>query len=183
MIYLLVKQYISLSKEVVYCVSNKKYYLLWNYLENKQYITVDNRCILLYTVIQMEEINMHMIINNSSMVPIYEQIMNQLKTAIIQGELAADTMLPSVRGLSGELKISALTVKKAYDCLEEEGYVVTVHGKGTFVSQINPDLLKETKQKEVEEEFAIAITKAYGCGMSESEIRALFEIVMEDRHD
>ena len=183
LIYLLVKQYISLSKEVVYCVSNKKYYLLWNYLENKQYITVDNRCILLYTVIQMEEINMHMIINNSSMVPIYEQIMNQLKTAIIQGELAADTMLPSVRGLSGELKISALTVKKAYDCLEEEGYVVTVHGKGTIVSQINPDLLKETKQKEVEEEFAIAITKAYGCGMSESEIRALFEIVMEDRHD
>ena len=126
---------------------------------------------------------MHMIINNSSMVPIYEQIMNQLKTAIIQGELAADTMLPSVRGLSGELKISALTVKKAYDCLEEEGYVVTVHGKGTFVSQINPELLKETKQKKVEEELAMAITKAYGCGMSESEIRALFEIVMEDRHD
>ena len=126
---------------------------------------------------------MHMIINNSSMVPIYEQIMNQLKAAIIQGELAADTMLPSVRGLSGQLKISALTVKKAYDCLEEEGYVVTVHGKGTFVSQINPELLKETKQKEVEEEFAATIAKAYGCGLSDSEIRKLFEIVMEDKHD
>ncbi|MGN0166717.1 MAG: GntR family transcriptional regulator [Acetatifactor sp.] len=126
---------------------------------------------------------MHMIINNSSMVPIYEQIVNQLKAAIIQGKLAADTMLPSVRGLSGELKISALTVKKAYDCLEEEGYVVTVHGKGTFVSQINPELLKETRQKEVEDELAAVITKAYGCGMDEGEIRELFEIVMEEHHD
>lgn len=106
---------------------------------------------------------MHMIINHSSMVPIYEQIMNQLKSAIIQGELEADTMLPSVRGLSGELKISALTVKKVYDCLEEEGYVITVHGKGIFVSKINPELLKETKQKEVEEDFMTAIEKAYGC--------------------
>lgn len=106
---------------------------------------------------------MHMIINHSSMVPIYEQIMNQLKSAIIQGELEADTMLPSVRGLSGELKISALTVKKAYDCLKEERYVITVHGKGIFVSKINPELLKETKQKEVEEDFMTAIEKAYGC--------------------
>ena len=64
---------------------------------------------------------MHIIINNSSMVPIYEQIIDQIKTAIIKGELQPDTVLPSVRGLSKELKISALTVKKAYDNLEEEG--------------------------------------------------------------
>ena len=65
---------------------------------------------------------MHIIINNSSMVPIYEQIIDQIKSAIIRGELQPDTVLPSVRSLSKELKISALTVKKAYDNLEEEGY-------------------------------------------------------------
>jgi len=129
----------------------------------------------------MEEINMHMIINHSSMMPIYEQIMNQLKAAIIQGELAADTMLPSVRGLSGELKISALTVKKAYDCLEEEGYVTTVHGKGTFVLRVNPELLKETRRKEVEDELAAVLAKACGSGMSISEIRELFELCLEEQ--
>ncbi len=123
---------------------------------------------------------MHMIINHSSMIPIYEQIMNQLKAAIIEGGLAADTMLPSVRGLSGELKISALTVKKAYDCLEEEGFVVTVHGKGTFVAGVNPELLKETKRREVEEELAAVLDKACGCGMTKNEIRELFELCMEE---
>ncbi len=77
---------------------------------------------------------MHIIVNNTSMTPIYEQIMEQVKTAIINGELTENTLLPSVRGLSKELKISALTVKKAYDNLEQEGFTVTVHGKGTFIS-------------------------------------------------
>ena len=80
---------------------------------------------------------MHIIINNSSMVPIYEQIIDQIKSAIIRGELQPDTVLPSVRSLSKELKISALTVKKAYDNLEEEGFTVTVHGKGTYVAATN----------------------------------------------
>lgn len=126
---------------------------------------------------------MHVIINNSSMVPIYEQIVEQLKSAIIRGELAADALLPSVRSLSGELKISALTVKKAYDCLEAEGHVVTVHGKGTFVSQVNPALLKETKRREVEEGLAAAAVKAGACGMSAQEFRQLFELIMEEYHD
>ncbi len=77
---------------------------------------------------------MHIILNNSSMVPIYEQIVDQVKNLIIGGEIQENEALPSVRALSAELKISALTVKKAYDRLEEEGFVVTVHGKGTFVA-------------------------------------------------
>ncbi|MFQ7840037.1 MAG: GntR family transcriptional regulator, partial [Thomasclavelia spiroformis] len=72
---------------------------------------------------------MKIIINNSSMTPIYEQIVDQIKAMIINGELVANTVLPSVRSLSKELKISALTVKKAYDQLEQTGFTITVHGK------------------------------------------------------
>ena len=77
---------------------------------------------------------MKIIINSSSMVPIYEQIVDQVKAQIISGELKEDDNLPSVRTLSKELRISALTVKKAYDSLEQEGFTVTIHGKGTYVA-------------------------------------------------
>ena len=77
---------------------------------------------------------MDIIVNHSSMQPIYEQIGNQIKEKIMHGILKADTPLPSVRTLAKELKVSALTVKKAYDALEEEGFVITIHGKGSFVA-------------------------------------------------
>ena len=83
---------------------------------------------------------MNIIINNSSMTPIYEQIVSQMKEKIMTGQLKPDTMLPSVRTLSKDLRISALTVKKAYDAMEQEGYIVTVHGKGSFVANVNPNL-------------------------------------------
>lgn len=123
---------------------------------------------------------MHIIVNNTSMVPIYEQIMDQIKTAIINGELTEDTMLPSVRGLSKELKISALTVKKAYDHLEQEGFTVTVHGKGTFVAAANGDRIKEEWQKEVEQDLEQTIAKARKSGLSDEEIRNIFEILLTE---
>lgn len=123
---------------------------------------------------------MHIIINNSSMVPIYEQIMDQIKTAIVKGELQPDTVLPSVRGLSKELKISALTVKKAYDNLEEEGFTVTVHGKGTYVAATNKDLMREEQLREVEHDLEQAVSKGRRCGLSDAEIRDLFTMIMED---
>ena len=92
---------------------------------------------------------MKLIINNSSMQPIYDQIVTQIKGCIMRRELKAEEMLPSVRGLAKELKVSALTVKKAYDALEEEGFVVTVHGKGSFVAAFNQNFLMEEKRKEV----------------------------------
>lgn len=122
---------------------------------------------------------MHIIINHSSMVPIYEQIMDQIKTAIVNGTLKADDILPSVRGLSKELKISALTVKKAYDNLEAEGFTVTVHGKGTFVTAANTQLLKEEQIKEVEQDLEKAVSKGKGYGMDNKEIRELFNMIME----
>ena len=89
-------------------------------------------------------------------------------------------MLPSVRSLSKELKISALTVKKAYDNLEAEGMTVTVHGKGTYVAASNTQLMEEERRKEVEADLEAAIQKGRRCGMKEEEIRSLFELIMED---
>jgi len=123
---------------------------------------------------------MNIIINNSSMTPIYEQIVSQMKEKIMTGQLKPDTMLPSVRTLSKDLRISALTVKKAYDAIEQEGYIVTVHGKGSFVANINPNLAMEEKQKEVEKLFEQGIRKARECGMSTEDTKELFQVVLGD---
>lgn len=123
---------------------------------------------------------MHIILNKTSMVPIYEQLIDQIKKEIISGELKGDEMLPSVRTLSGELRISSLTVKKAYDKLEEEGFVITVHGKGTFVAATDHQLAMEARRKSVEEEMAAAIEKAKALGMSNEEILEIVNIIMEE---
>lgn len=123
---------------------------------------------------------MKIIINSSLMVPIYEQIVDQVKMLIRRGELKENDILPSVRTLSKELKISALTVKKAYDSLESEGFTVTVHGKGTYVAASNAELLLEEQKKEVEADLEIAIQKGRRCGISDEDIRSLFELIMEE---
>lgn len=123
---------------------------------------------------------MDIIISNSSMQPIYEQIVLQIKAKIMNGELKEETMLPSVRALAKEIKVSALTVKKAYDALEEEGFVVTVHGKGSFIALANQALMLEEKKKEVEADLEMAIRKGRSCGMSDEELTQLFQIVLED---
>ena len=123
---------------------------------------------------------MKIIINNSSMVPIYEQIMEQIKAQIISEELKENDILQSVRTMAKELKISALTVKKAYDNLEEEGFTVTVHGKGTYVAATNKNLMREEQLKEVEYDLEQAIMKGRRCGLNDEEIRNLFEMIMED---
>lgn len=123
---------------------------------------------------------MHIILNNTSMVPIYEQLMNQVKSQIINGELAENAALPSVRALSGELRISALTVKKAYDKLEEEGFVITVHGKGTFVAATDKSLAMEARRKTVEDDFATAIQKARAVGFTKADILEIVQIILEE---
>lgn len=123
---------------------------------------------------------MKIIINSSSMVPIYEQIIDQIKTKIIKGELKENECLPSVRSLSKELKISALTVKKAYDTLEQLGFTATIHGKGTYVTKTNMELLLEEQRKEIETDLEMAIQKGKRCGLSKEEIRDLFEIILEE---
>ena len=124
---------------------------------------------------------MKIMINHTSMQPIYEQIVDRIKYQVVHGELQGGEALPSVRTLAKELQISALTVKKAYDFLEGEGLVVTVHGKGSFISQTNEELLEEAGRREVEEALEKAINKGKTCGMNESELRELFEIILEDK--
>ena len=123
---------------------------------------------------------MKIIINSSSMVPIYEQIMDQIKARITAGDLKENDILPSVRTLAKELKISALTVKKAYDNLEQDGFTVTVHGKGTYVAAANMERMLEEQRREVEEGLEKAVEKGRRCGMNDEEIRELFELIMED---
>ena len=122
---------------------------------------------------------MKIIINTSLMVPIYEQIVDQIKMLIRNGELKENDNLPSVRTLSKELKISALTVKKAYDNLESEGFTVTVLGKGTYVAATNTELLLEEQKKELEADLEQAIQKGRRCGISDEDIKSLFELILE----
>lgn len=123
---------------------------------------------------------MHLLINNSSMQPIYEQLVTQIKNLIITGALLEETPLPSVRTLSKELKISALTVKKAYDRLEEEGFIITVHGKGSFIAHAGSMLLDEEAKKQVENDLESAIRKGFRCGMTKTDIKELFHLILEE---
>ncbi len=123
---------------------------------------------------------MKLIINSSSMVPIYEQLVEQIKAMIVKGELTPDELLPSVRSLAKELKISALTVKKAYDALEEEGLTISVHGKGTFVNAIDSTKVLEERRREVEADLEMAIRKGRSCALSNEELKQMFTLLLED---
>ena len=122
---------------------------------------------------------MNIIINHSSMVPIYEQIVDVVKTQIRKGELKEDEKLPSVRTFAKELRVSALTVKKAYDALEEEGFAITIHGKGTYITAANTELLLEEQKKEIEADLEKAVFKARRCGISDEELKNLLELILE----
>ena len=152
----------------------------------KQLTTVSN-CYILFVEgrksvlpIRQGGVDMNIIINNSSMIPVYEQLVGQIKQEILDGELTEGAMLPSVRHLSAELRISALTVKKAYDRLEEEGFVNTVHGKGTFVTATNRQLAVEARRRAVEEDFSVAVQRAKLLGLEDGEIREIVEIFLSE---
>ena len=123
---------------------------------------------------------MKIIVDHTSMQPIYEQIVEQIKKQILQGTLREGAPLDSVRMLAKDLKVSALTVKKAYDALEEEGFTVTVHGKGTYIAATNRELLLEDQKKELEEALYQAIQKGRRYGISDGDIQELFALLMEE---
>ena len=123
---------------------------------------------------------MNIIISNSSMQPIYEQVVSQIKSEILKGSLVPESKLPSVRELAGDLRISALTVKKAYDTLEQEGFIITVHGKGSFVAGVNVGLRQEEQKKEIEQELESVIRKGRTYGMSSEELTELFQLILEE---
>lgn len=122
---------------------------------------------------------MHIILNHSSMVPIYEQLMEQIKSEMIYSRLKENEALPSVRTLAGELRISALTVKKAYDGLEAAGFVTTIHGKGTYVTAADKQLAMEARRKTVEDEFQKIIDRAEAMGLDREEILEIVQKLIE----
>ena len=122
---------------------------------------------------------MQIIIQNSSQVPIYEQITRQIKEQIAGGLLLMGAPLPSVRALAKELKISALTVKKAYDSLEQEGFITTVHGKGSFVAGVGKNLLDEEAKRELERRMEEVIMMARRIGVDKEELKSLIDLLME----
>ena len=123
---------------------------------------------------------MNLIINHSSMEPIYEQLSRQIRSLISTGQMKEGEPLPSVRVLAKELRISALTVKKAYDDLEQEGFITTVHGKGSFVSSACQELFLEQQKQEVENLLEQAVRKGRSLGLSNQELTDTFELILED---
>ena len=123
---------------------------------------------------------MNIIISNNSSVPIYEQIENAIKEAIFSNELKEEDMLPSVRNLANDLKISFLTVKKAYDELEREGFIKTVQGKGSFIAPKNLELIKEEKLKEIQDYIEKIYNISKVANIAEDEIKELFKMIFEE---
>ena len=114
------------------------------------------------------------------MVPIYEQLVNQIKSLILEESLRENEPLPSVRVLAKEIKASALTVKKAYDLLEQEGFITTVHGKGSFVLSVNRHAKRENLLYSTQEELEQVIKKARQAGISKAELVELIAMILEE---
>ncbi|CCQ96323.1 Transcriptional regulator, GntR family [[Clostridium] ultunense Esp] len=121
--------------------------------------------------------SMRIILSNASELPIYDQIIRQIKQAIVTGELKTGEMLPSIRTLAKELQISVITTKRAYDELEKEGYLYSVPGKGTFVAAENLEMLREARVKIVEEKLAEAVTAAKGIDLSLDDLLEMVKIL------
>lgn len=124
--------------------------------------------------------DLEIIISNSSASPIYEQIAQQIKSAILAGEFAEGQMLPSIRALANDLRISVITTKRAYADLEEAGFVNTVQGKGTFVSGGNLELLREESLRTIEGRLAKIVVDATAAGISKGELHDMVDLLMED---
>lgn len=117
---------------------------------------------------------MKILISNSSKEPIYEQIYEQIKNLILSEELLHDEALPSIRGLARDLGISVITTKRAYDELENDGYIYTVPGKGSYVTRQNKELLMENKIRTIEEKLEEVIEDSKIIGLSHEELLAIF---------
>ncbi len=119
---------------------------------------------------------MQLIISNNSAIPIYEQIKKQIINQIINDELKENEALPSIRNLAQDIKISVMTIKKAYDQLEEEGYIVSIHGKGTFVAPKNNELILEQAQKDIETYITKIVDIAGKFNIPKEDIKDLIDI-------
>ena len=124
-----------------------------------------------------EERCVNVIISNASGAPIYEQIVSQIKAAILKGEVAEGEMLPSIRALAKDLRISVITTKRAYDELEREGLIVTMAGKGCFVAARNPELIREGVLREIEAHMTKIAELAAQAGIGADDLKDMFDLL------
>ena len=124
---------------------------------------------------------MNILIDNKSGAPIYDQIYSQIKSQIISGVLREDDMLPSIRGLAKDLRISVITTKRAYEELEKDGFIYTLPGKGCYVASKNVELLREENLKKIEEYIDEIVRLAASCNLSKKDIIEMVNFSLEEQ--
>ena len=124
---------------------------------------------------------MDILIDNKSGSPIYDQIYTQIKHQIIAGSLREHEMLPSIRGLAKDLRISFVTTKRAYEELEKDGFLYTIPAKGCFVAPKNLELLREENLKKIEDHMEAIVQLAAGCNLTQPELLDMFKFILEDQ--
>lgn len=125
---------------------------------------------------------MRIIITNTPGKPIYEQIKEQVKEAILSEELCEGDMLPSIRDLARDLKISVITTTRAYTDLEQEGFITIIQGKGCFVLPKNNELVREQLIRKIEDGFSSAISAGKIAKLSREELKRILEFILEENH-
>lgn len=123
---------------------------------------------------------MKILISNASDSPLYQQIKDQIKDAILRGELAAGDALPSIRAFANDIKVSVLTVRRVYDDLEQEGFVTSQVGIGTFVSAGNVELLRDSRRRVVEQKMQDMIQTAKSLDIGKDELAEMMDILYEE---
>ena len=123
---------------------------------------------------------MNIIISNANDKPIYDQICQQIKTAILSGELAPGQALPSIRALAKDLRVSVITTKRAYEELEKDGYIHTVPGKGCYVAEKNTQLVRESYLTQIEEHMSAILTLAPACGLSLEDLTDMLRLLSDN---
>ncbi len=123
---------------------------------------------------------MKIVISNSSKEPIYEQIKRQIKESILRGDLKENELLPSIRQLAKDLQISVITTKRAYDDLEQEGFIVSVVGKGSFVAGQNREFLREMRLRWIEERLGEVVAEGKALGVTLPELVEMLRLLYED---
>ena len=124
---------------------------------------------------------MQILIDNKSGAPIYDQIYTQIKNQIIGGQLGEHEMLPSIRGLAKDLRISFITTRRAYEELEKDGFIYTVQAKGCFVAPKNVELLREENLKRIEDHIEQIVQLAASCNLSREDILEMVNFSLEER--
>jgi GntR family transcriptional regulator len=124
-------------------------------------------------------IYLRIILTNTSGIPIYEQIKEQIKEAILSDELSEGDVLPSIRQLARDLKISVITTTRAYTDLEQEGYIATIQGKGSYVLSKNSELVREQLLVKIEDSLLAAVNAAKLAKLSREELMKVLELILE----